>query len=224
MTNSHFPLENLVFPKFLDGGCCIKFLKWTKCASISCQRKMCEYFCCPLKLNVINACFKLKARVQKGCMKAGEQVAVDLITFTLSMQVLAEKRFYTNQTNESAGVSVDNAVQRNEWMGFENYKRKKDAFNFNFNFKETETVCCRVLPSAEGLGFVFFTSFEAVTTRLSNLDFGKKTPTSHGLSLISSILEKKKDKLRTLLLLLNEHSNLNIIFNSCLFFFFQIRN
>lgn len=109
-------------------------------------------------------------------------------------------------------------------MGFENYKRKKDAFNFNFNFKETETVCCRVLPSAEGLGFVFFTSFEAVTTRLSNLDFGKKTPTSHGLSLISSILEKKKDKLRTLLLLLNEHSNLNIIFNSYLFFFkFEIR-
>lgn len=82
--------------------------------------------------------------------------------------------------------------------------------------------CCRVLPSAEGLGFVFFTSFEAVTTRLSNLDFGKKTPTSHGLSLISSILEKKKDKLRTLLLLLNEHSNLNIIFNSCLFFFFKL--
>lgn len=107
-TNSHFPLENLVFPKFLDGGWCIKFLKWIKCASISCQRKMCEYFCCPLKLNVINACFKLKARVQKGCMKAGGQVAVDLITFTLSMQVLGDKRFYTNQTNESAGVSVDN--------------------------------------------------------------------------------------------------------------------
>lgn len=42
---------------------------------------MCEYFGCPLKLNVINAALNLKARVQKSCMKAGGQVAVDLIMF-----------------------------------------------------------------------------------------------------------------------------------------------
>lgn len=56
----------------------------------------------------------------------------------------------------------------NEWAS--RITKEKDALNFNFNFKETETV----LPSAEGVGFVFFTSFEALTTRLSNLDFGKK--------------------------------------------------
>lgn len=48
-------------------------------------------------------------------MKAGGQLAIDFIMFTVSMQVLAEKKILQEPTNESAGVSTTLFSVMNEW-------------------------------------------------------------------------------------------------------------